>query len=204
MRRAAAACWLTAGCGYLILEAIAAAGFEPSYDYATHYISDLGRPDLSALAPLMNGAFYLQGTGFLAAAILVSRIEKSSKPALFVALAATNAVGNVVVGTVHSGGSSLHVAGAVLAIVGGNAAILAGSSVLRRTGAPQWYRTVSVGLATAGLAAFAALAVQTAADTAIVPNAVLERVSVYTIIVWQVISAIQLWRTRGARTTPRS
>lgn len=204
MRRAAAACWLTAGCGYLILEAVAAAGFQPSYSYATDYISDLGRPAISALAPVMNGAFYLQGTGFLAAAILVSRAERSSKPELFVALAATNAIGNFVVGTVHSGGSPLHVVGAVLAIVGGNVAILAGSSVLRRAWAPQWYRTMSVGLATLGLAAFAALAVQTVADTAIVPNAVLERISVYTIIGWQVTSAIQLWRTRRARTTPRS
>ena len=68
MRRAAAACWLTAGCGYLILEAVAAAGFESGYGYATDYISDLGRPAISALAPVMNGAFYLQGTGFLAAA----------------------------------------------------------------------------------------------------------------------------------------
>jgi hypothetical membrane protein len=203
VRRAAAACWLTAGCGYLILEAVAAAGFEPSYGYATNFISDLGRPAISAMAPVMNGAFYLQGTGFLAAAILVGRSESASKTGLFVALAATNALGNAVVGTIHSG-SWPHVAGAVLAIVGGNAAILAGSSVLRRSGAPRWYRTVSVGLAALGLAAFAALAVQTVADTAIVPNAVLERVSVYTIIGWQVLSAIQLWRTRGAKISPRS
>jgi hypothetical membrane protein len=201
VRRAAAACWLTAGCGYLILEGVAAAGFEPSYGYATNLISDLGRPAISTLAPLMNGAFYLQGTGFLAAAILVSRAERSSKPEFFVALAAANAVGNVVVGTVHSGGSWLHVAGAVLAIVGGNGAILAGFPIV--DGA-QWYRTASRGLATLGLTAFAALAVQTVAGTAIAPNAVLERISVYTIIAWQVTSAIQLWRTRGARTTPPS
>jgi hypothetical membrane protein len=200
VRRAAAACWLTAGCGYLILEAVAAAGFEPSYDYATNLISDLGRPAISTMAPLMNGAFYLQGTGFLAAAVLLARGERSSKPALFVALAATNAVGNAVVGTVHGGGSWLHVAGAVLAIVGGNAAILAGFPIV--DGA-QRYRIASQGLAALGLTAFAALAVQTVAGTAIAPNAVLERISVYTIIAWQVTSAITLWRTRAARTTPR-
>jgi hypothetical membrane protein len=201
VRRLAAACWIVAGGGYLTLEAVAAAAFQPSYGYATNFISDLGRPSLSALAPVMNGAFYLQGTGFFAAAILVSRTERFSKTGLFVSLAATNAVGNYVVGTIHSGGPWPHVAGAVLAIVGGNAAVLAGSSVLRRAGAAPWYRTASVSLAALGLTAFAALAVQTVAGNEIVPNAVLERVSVYTIIAWQVLSAVQVWPTRGARTT---
>lgn len=201
MRRAAAACWLTAGGGYLIGEAVAAAAFEPQYGYATNLISDLGRPGISALAPVMNAAFYLQGTLFLGAAVLVSRSEKHSATRSFIALAATNALGNLVVGTFHSGGSTLHVAGAVLAIVGGNAAILAGSAIVDDS---RWYRTASRALAALGLAAFAGLAVQTVAGTAIAPNAVLERVSVYTIIGWQVLSAIQLLRTRGARSTPPS
>jgi hypothetical membrane protein len=201
VRRAAAACWLTAGCGYLILEAVAATGSRSPYGYATNLISDLGRPDLNALAPVMNGAFVLQGTGFLAGAILVRNAQSTSKTKAFVALAATNTLGNLVVGTVHSGGSWLHVAGAVLAIVGGNTAILAGSPIVDTDG---WYRAASRGLAALGLTAFAALAAQTVAHTEIAPNAVLERVSVYTIIAWQVLSAIQLLRTRGARTTPRS
>jgi hypothetical membrane protein len=197
VRRTAGVCWLTAGAGYVILEAVAASAFEPTYGYATNYISDLGKPAISALAPLMNGAFYLQGAGFLAAAILLSRSETSRRATPFVAFAATNALGNFVVGTIHSG-SWPHVAGAVLAIVGGNAAILAGSP---NVDSARWYRNASRGLATLGLTAFAALAVQTLAGTAIAPNAVLERVSVYTIIGWQVLSAIQLWRTSGARTT---
>jgi hypothetical membrane protein len=213
--RWAAACWITAGCGYMILEALAANGFRSDYRYSANFISDLGRPDLNASAPLMNAAFYLQGTLFLVAAQLVGRAQRSGSAKPFVALAAANALGNIVVGTIHSGGHWQHDAGAVLAIVGGNAAILAGSAALRGAGAPQWYRTVSVALATLGLAAFAALAVQPMADTAFAPNAVLERISVYTIIAWQLFSAFHLranwgtlspWqpRTRGARTTPRS
>ena len=210
--RWAAACWITAGCGYLILEALAAKGFRSDYRYAADFISDLGRPDLNGSAPLMNAAFYLQGTLFLVAALVVVKAERSHSARSFVALAATNALGNIVVGTIHSGGHWPHDAGAVLAIAGGNAAILAGSAVLRRAGAPQGYRTVSVGLATLGLAAFAALAVQTLSATVVVaPDAVLERISVYTIIGWQLFSAViygtlSPWqpRTRGARTTPRS
>jgi len=38
----AAVLWITAGVGYLILEAIAAASFRPPYSYAYNYISDLG------------------------------------------------------------------------------------------------------------------------------------------------------------------
>jgi hypothetical membrane protein len=200
VRRAAAACWLVAGVGYLILEGLAATGFRSRYGYAANLISDLGRPDLNASAPMMNAAFYLQGTLFLAAAMLVAKDQRSSNTPLFVAFAATNALGNIVVGTIHSG-SPQHIAGAVLAIVGGNAAILAGFAIVNDA---TWYRIASRGLATLGLLAFAALAVQTVADTAIAPNPMLERASVYTIIVWQVLSAIQLWRTRGARTTPPS
>jgi hypothetical membrane protein len=200
MRLAAAVCWTVAGVGYLVLEAVAATGFRSHYGYAANFISDLGRPDLNALAPLMNAAFYLQGTLFLVAAILVSRARRAGHTTPFVAFAAANALGNVVVGTVHSG-SWPHVAGAVLAMVGGNAAILAAFAIVDDA---KWYRTASRSLAVVGLTAFMALAVQTVAGTSIAPNAVLERVSVYTITVWQVLSAIQLWRTRGARTTPPS
>ena len=38
----AAVLWITAGVGYLTLEAIAAASFRPQYSYAHNYIGDLG------------------------------------------------------------------------------------------------------------------------------------------------------------------
>ena len=138
----------------------------------------------------MNAAFVLQGTLFLVAAVLVSRAQTERTTSAFVGFAAANALGNVVVAIIHSG-SAVHVAGAVLAIVGGNAAILAGYGVV--DGAVRWYRTASRVLAAVGFIAFAILA--------IAPNATAERVSVYTIVAWQVISAVQLWRTRGAKNT---
>jgi hypothetical protein len=95
----------------------------------------------------MNTAFYLQGTFFLVGAVLVARAVESQKAGLVLSLAATNATGNIVVGTVHGGpiakvdGTAwVHSAGAVMAIAGGNMAILAGSAIVRNAGAPQYTR----------------------------------------------------------------
>jgi uncharacterized membrane protein len=79
---------------------------------------------------------------FLVGAVLVARAVESQKAGLVLSLAATNATGNIVVGTVH-GGSIAKVdgtawgysAGAVMAIAGGNMAILAGSAIVRNAGA---------------------------------------------------------------------
>ena len=51
----------------------------------------------------MNTAFYLQGTFFLVGALLVARAVESQKAGLVLSLAATNATGHIVVGTVHGG-----------------------------------------------------------------------------------------------------
>jgi hypothetical membrane protein len=109
---AAAVVWLEAGIGYLVLEAIAAAGFLPGYSYAHNFISDLGVPERIAVrgavigsqrACLMNTAFYLQGIGFLTGAILLVRSVGKPKVILFQCFAAANALGSILVGTFHSG-----------------------------------------------------------------------------------------------------
>ena len=204
----AAGAWIAAGLVYLILEAIAAARFRPDYSYAHNFISDLGvtsrgmfhgRMIDSPLASLMNTAFYLQGTLFLAGAVLIVRAFETYKAALFLTLAATNAVGNFLVATVHSGpiaqanGTSwVHTTGAVLAILGGNAAILAGSSIVRNVSEP-WYRGVSAGLAVLGLLSFTLLVIGLKASTLnILPPAVWERCSVYSITAWQMFTAAYL------------
>jgi hypothetical membrane protein len=190
--RGAAACWLVAGVTYPSLEAIAARAV-PGYRYTHDYISDLGRPD-SPLAHLMNTAFVVQGGMFFVAATLLVRARPARHPLPFLAAAAANAVGNVVVASVPSGSAGtawLHVAAAVLAIVGGNVAIAAGTPLVRAAGAPKVYSVVSVTLAAGGLLSFILLAV--AATTSLnIPGAVCERTSVYTIIAWQVLSAVEL------------
>jgi hypothetical membrane protein len=199
----AAVVWIAAGVGYLVLEAITAAGFRTHYSYAHNFISELGEIG-SPRAHLMNTAFCLQGTLFLVGAVLVHRAFESLKAGWFLALAATNAVGNVLVASVHSGPSArvdgtlwLHVLGALLAIVGGNAAILAGSSVLRKAGWPAWYREVSVGLAAFGLLSLTALVIESKVTTLnTLAPATWERCSVYSIIMWQIFSAACLLARR--------
>ena len=190
--RVSVACWAVAGVAYLGLEAMAAAA-HPGYRYATNFISDLGRPD-SPLSHLMNTAFVVQGTLFLAAAVALARAGRGRSGA-FVACAAANAVGNVVVAMVPSGGAGIawvHVSAAAVAIVGGNAAILAGHRMVSES---RSYRLTSVGLAALGFVAFGVLAVgAVTASTVVLPSAVWERTCVYTIIGWQLLSALRLSR----------
>ncbi len=199
--RWAATCWLVAGVTYPTLEAIAARAV-PGYHYTRDYISDLGRPD-SPLSHLMNTAFVVQGVLFFGAATLLVRARPARHALPFLAAAAANAVGNVVVASVPSGSAGtawVHVTAAVLAIVGGNVAIVAGTPLVRAAGAPRIYSVVSLTIAAGGLLSFVLLAV--ASTTSLdVPGAVCERTSVYTIIAWQVLSAVELLaRSRGRRT----
>lgn len=192
-RVSAAVAWLSAGLIYLTLEAVAAKAFRPRYSYAHNFISDLGIPgDHSPLAWLMNTAFGVQGTLFLVGAILTA-----PRKALFVGLAATNAVGNFLIAAFHSGPAShangtagWHAIGAVLAIVGGNAAILAGSRVVS-----GWHRRVSVALGAFGLLSFVLFIVELTASRS-VPLGVLERCSVYSITAWQLFTAAWLLSRR--------
>jgi hypothetical membrane protein len=190
--RGAAACWLVAGVTYPTLEAIAARAL-PGYRYSHDYISDLGRPG-SPLSHLMNTAFVVQGVLFFVAATLLVRARPTRHTLPFLAAAAANAVGNVVVANVPSGSAGtawVHVTAAVLAIVGGNVAIAAGTPLIRAAGAPKTYSVVSLTLAAGGLSSFMLLAV--ASTTSLnIPGAVCERTSVYTIIGWQLLSAVEL------------
>ncbi|BDX34961.1 hypothetical protein TUM20985_55080 [Mycobacterium antarcticum] len=192
-RKGAAACWLVAGAAYLSLE-FASATAVPGYRYDRDFISDLGRPD-SPLHHLMNTAFVVQGTLLCLGAVLLARGSRDGRTGLFVGFAAANAVGNLVVAAVPSGGPGIawvHVTGAVVAIVGGNAAILAGT---RFVSANRAYRIASVALAALGLLSFTALAIgATTSATVLLPGAVWERTSVYTIIGWQMLSALAILR----------
>ncbi len=70
----------------------------------------------------------------------MARAVESQNAGLVLSLAATNATGIIVVGTVHGGPIARwhrwgHSAGAVMAVAGGNMAILAGSAIVRDAGA---------------------------------------------------------------------
>lgn len=195
-----AALWVVAALGYLLLEAVTAAGFEPVYSYASNYISDLGvssgqlvhgfhgRLGDSPRAYLMHTAFYLQGILFLLGALLIVRISESRRARMFLGLVAANALGNIVVGTVHSG--NVHVTGAALAIVAGNTAILAGFAVVGTIGRRRWYRGISKLVAVLGLLSLIMLMINSATMKAnLLADGAWERGSVYSITLWQLLTA---------------
>ena len=206
-----AALWVVAALGYLILEGVAAAGFEPAYSYARNYISDLGLPSgmvvhgqtiYSPQAHLIHAAFYLQGVLFLVGASLIVGVPDNRRARAFLGAVAANAVGNVVIGTVHSG--TLHVAGAVLAIVEGNAAILTGPAAIEELAARRWYRVASKLIAVLGLSCVTMLMFNSAtAKTLLLPAGAWERGSVYSITAWQLLTAACLL-TRTTRDAARS
>lgn len=199
-----------AAVGYLALEAIAAASFSPGYSYARNYISDLGVPSGTLLrgqvvessrAYLMHAAFYLQGGLFFAGALLLTGIPDNRRARIFLGTVGANAVGNVVIGTMHSG--KVHVAGAALAIVGGNAAILLGSAVIGLLAERLWYRRISKSIAALGLFCLVMLMVNSAtARTNLLPDGIWERGSVYPIIVWQLLTGVWLLTFRRSRSRP--
>jgi hypothetical membrane protein len=203
----AAALWIAAALGYLILEAVAAAGFRTRYSYAHNFISDLGIPVDTARAYLMNTAFWLQGTLFLVGAVLIARAFEAQRARLFLAFAAANAVGNIVVATFHSGPMAqadgtlwVHQTGALLAIVGGNAAILFGSKAIGGAEGKSWYHRISTGLGVLGLLSFGLLVIGSkVVPVNVWPPAVWERGSVYSIIAWQLLTAAYLLAHRRVR-----
>lgn len=197
--RGGAALWVVAAVGYLILEAVAAAGFTPAYSYAHNYISDLGVSAVSPRAYLMHAAFYLQGTLFFLGGVLILGIPESPRARVFLGLLAANSIGNITIGTVHSG--NVHRAGAALAIVGGNTAILAGSAVIATVGGWRWYRHISKLSAALGLLSLLMLMINSATSrTNLLPDGAWERGSVYSITAWQLLTAACLmWRTAARR-----
>lgn len=183
-RLGAAIAWISGGLTYLILEAVAAAAFRPHYSYTRNFISDLGVA-VSPRAWVMNTAFCLQGTLFLAGAVLAVRAFGTRRARLVLGLAAANMAGNLLIAVFHSGPSPtawVHATGAVLAIVGGNAAILVGSSMIG-----GWHRPVSVALGAFGLLSFVFFVIALKNET---PPAVWERCSVYSITAWELFTGV--------------
>lgn len=198
----AAVLWSLATLTYFGAEAYAAAAI-PGYSYAADYISVLGVPSASPHAALVNAAFFVQGVLFFAAAVLVVVGLRARGALWFITFAAAHAVGNVLVGAVPSapgGGPPAHAVGATLAIAGGNAAVLAGAALIRRSGGSKGYRNISIVLAVVGLLCL--LAISAPALHTVVPVGVWERISVYTVLVWQLglagylIRSLHLLRVR--------
>jgi hypothetical membrane protein len=201
-----AALWLTAALVFFASEAIAAASVAPPnrYSYASNYISQLGVPGWTRLAAVMNASLCLQGILFFIGAVIAARASAAGRRRLFLVLAALYSLGTILVaaipfgvGTPVSNLAVFHWLGALLAIFGGNAAIVAGSSVVAGLVEVRWYRKTSVVFAVLGFVSFLILSQPAAQPTL----GIWERGSVYSIMLWQIFSAVLLLARRSRRST---
>lgn len=185
--------WLIGAVAYLTSEALSATRVA-GYSYTEDYISDLG------VVAVMNYGFMVHGLLFLFGALVVTRATSGLGWAGrgFVLSATANAVGNVLVGAFHSG-ERWHVVGAGLAIVGGNAALIVAGLGSRRLGATGVYRAGSVVVGVVGLACLAVLVIDGVNGPRVLPVGVVERGSVYSIIAWELVTALVLTRGRCSR-----
>ena len=202
--------WLLLGSIVLIVNAVqwvvaeavtAAAWTDPSYSYATNFISDLGVPDCgtqfqgraicSPLHPLMNASFIAQGILFALGVVLLSRLAEGRTRRTLVALAGTHGVAFVLVGLFHGSpdgpdsGLVIHIAAAGVGILCANTvAILAGAT--RGLGLPMAYRRFSIAVGVLGIASEAL--VNLSADTA----GLFERGGVYSWLLWGLVTGVLL------------
>jgi hypothetical membrane protein len=189
--RTAAVIWLVGAAVYLVCEAVAAAGI-PNYSYVDDYISDLG-----VSAVMYTGAFIVHGALFLAGAVVFSRNCSTLgwSQWSFVVAAAVNAIGNFAVAGARSG--AVHATGAAMAILGGNIAVIIAGIGSRRIGACAGYRRASVFLGAVGIACLLALVVDGANGSRVLPVGVVERGSVYSIILWELLTGMTILRCQS-------
>jgi hypothetical membrane protein len=197
---------------FLICEAIAARAWrDPVYSYTRNWISDLGVPDPgtfqgrvidSPLAVVMNTGFVIGGLALLLGIIAVTRRLPRRRPrtaALVLGIVA--AVGYLLVGLTHTsiaaaadGTIVLHFVGAFLAILGGNTlALVLGVHWWRRPATRSLGHAAAV-LGTLGL--LAALTLVLTATSTSAPNGLIERVSVYTLLLFEIRTGLHLAASR--------
>ena len=214
LRPLAAAAFLAGSVIYLVAEAIAASAWtNPSYSYADNWISDLGsatagvfqgRELNSPLNVVMNSGFIIQGLLFGLGVVLLSRTVSGRLRTFTVVMGIVSTVGYILVGTFHGslqaqqdGTLPLHFTGATLAILGANVLSLVLGLHWRRAPETRVIGITSIIVGSIGLVAVVTLFLTFGAG---VPSGAIERTSVYTIVIWEVIVAVALLRSRAAGT----
>ncbi len=206
MRLIAGAMCLAAIVEYVIAEAVAAIAWKnPPYNYAWYYISDLGvsGPPVTAhnsivYSPfyyVMNSAFFIEGVLAIAAALLLRKMFITRGGRITVpVLAIIHGIGMFGVAIVHGSPETMnkpiglvHVIGATLAIVLGNAECICAGIAARRIGAPVWFKSYSIFMGVFGLVGLVALLTFHS-----IPFGITERISVYSIIGWDITTGIFL------------
>ncbi|MEY9934066.1 putative membrane protein [Catenulispora sp. GP43] len=204
----AGALLLLAGVQYAVLEYIAASAWHhPSYSYAVGFISDLGNPVAGDVydgrvinSPrhlVMDAAFIAQGVLFIVAGVLLLREVDGRLGRVLRGLVIAHGVGVILIGffhesarALHNGVIIVHGVGAAAAIVCGNVIALVIGAKGERLGVPRWLRSACSALGMLGLAAFVLLQVDRPLYHA--AGGVPERVSVYTILLFEALVGVTL------------
>ncbi len=196
---------IAAALEYVVTEVITASAWKtPAYSYASNWISDLGAPDCSTFqgrevcSPLhnvMNTGFIVQGVLFLIASILLLRLFSGASRYVSLVLALIYSIGIMLVGSFHTstvatanGTITFHYLGAFMAIVGGNIAAIVTGFQWNRLAMPRWYGRMSIVLGFLGIACGVVLGTTIGR----IPSGICERASVYTILLWQLLTGIVL------------
>ncbi|MDO5824784.1 MAG: DUF998 domain-containing protein [Methanosphaera sp.] len=182
--------FITGSLYYLIAEFICACYFNDTLTntYIYHTISELGIPNAnSPLSILMNTAFILIGLSLLFGSFydLKDSIIKNKKG--YYLLTLITAVGVIIVGLIHGGNpltSGYHTLGAIMAILGGNTLLVV---ISKSKESFEGYEKITLILGIIGLITFWIMFFNI--DNIYMP--VLERLSVYTLIIWCLLNGIQ-------------
>ena len=176
---------------YIIAEAISATFFNDSLfsTYIFHTISELGIPNFnSPLFWLMNSAFILIGLTLIFGNFYKFKDCIAKNKTVFYILTLITSVGVIIVGLIHGGNPltlGYHALGAVMAILGGNILLIVISRSMRDF---SGYQKITLVLGVIGLIAFWVMFF----NMGNVYMPVFERISVYTLIVWSLLSGLYL------------
>jgi len=178
---------------YIIAEAVSATHFNASLynTYILHTISELGIPNVnSPLFWLMNSAFILIGLTLLFGSFYKFKDYIVKNNLVYYIFTVVTAIGVIIVGLVHGGNpltSGYHTLGAVMAILGGNILLVL---VSRSMDEFESYQKSTLVLGVVGLVAFWIMFFNM--HNIYMP--VLERLSVYTLIIWSFLTGIHVVR----------
>ena len=201
-QKGGALCFTLGGLQYLLAEKISAlAWHEPDYSYRQNYISDLGiascgptadgRAIYSPLHMLMNSGFAIEGLLFFIACVLLRRVFNEQGQSLFLLFGLLHGIGGVMIALFHSGGGTggvtLHQTGAVMAIGGGNLCLLSVAWMKRNSAGWRGFSWLSLMLGVVGLVSMFMISLD------VLPVGMIERMSVYTITGWQVVTGFWLF-----------
>lgn len=178
---------------YLLAEAFSTTFFNASIfnTYIFHTISELGIPNgNSPLFWLMNSAFILVGLTLIFGSFYNFKDYIIKNKIVFYIFSLITGLGVIIVGLIHGGNpltSGYHTLGAVMAILGGNIMLVLVSRSMDEFGR---FQKATLLLGIIGLVAFWAMFFNM--GNAYMP--VLERLSVYTLIIWSFLTGVYLLR----------